>query len=224
MDRTIKQVIAVIASLIILLVSVWGSYLPMRKAEMFIASLQSLQTQPVSSLGDLEGRVSSPLDYPSPIGQEELVRNLANSVLGFVQNNQNPSSSQEMLNFLGSYYNPILVRGKGMSFSQDLYLAGAINEVAFVKTGAPEYLARAKQYYLQGNQVGPTRPQPLYGLFDVYRFENDATNTILTGQKILSLWPDDKNVGQGLAAFAAQAQAQVQTQTPKVKVVPSTKK
>lgn len=207
MQRITKQVIAGIVTLFVLFMAAYGSYLPMRKAEMFITALQGLQSNPVNSLGDLEGRVSPPLDAPSPIGQEELVRNLANSVLGFVQGNQNASSSAELLSFLHSYYDPILKRGKGMSFGQDLYLMGAINEIAFVRTGNSSYLALSKQYYEEANVLGPNRPQALYGLFDVYRFENDVAGTETTAQKILANWPTDQNVQQGLAAFEAQAKS-----------------
>jgi hypothetical protein len=207
MQRITKQVIAVVVTIFVLFMTVFGSYLPMRKAEMFISTLQSLQSQPVSSLGDLEARVSPPLNAPSPIGQEELVRNLANSILGFVQGNQDATTTKELLSFLHSYYDPILARGRGMSFGQDLYLMGAVNEIAFVKTGVPAYLALAKQYYLEGNTLGPNRPQALYGLFDVYRFANDVPDAESTAQKILANWPTDQNVKQGLAAFEAQASA-----------------
>ena len=204
MQSTTKQIIAAIVTAFVLFLAVYGSYLPMRKAEMFIGALQGMQTTPVTSLGDLESRVSPALDAPSPIGQEELVRNFANSVLGFVQNNTNPSSTMELMSFLNSYYGPILQRGKGMSFGQDMYLMGAINEVAFVKTGNPSYLGASKQYYQEGSALAPNRPQTLYGLFDVYRFANDVPDAVSTAQRILVNWPTDTNVQQGLAAFEAQ--------------------
>ena len=81
-DRTYKQLAAIILSIVILGVAYYGSYRPMRKAQGFISTLQSLQTNPATSLADLENRVSGPLNYSSPIGQEEIVRNLANSVSG----------------------------------------------------------------------------------------------------------------------------------------------
>ena len=88
--------------------------MPMRKAQMFIATLQGLQTQAgaATSLQDLESKLSVPLDYPSPIGQEELVRNMANSVLSFVQQGSNASSTAALISYLNSYYDPILA-GKG---------------------------------------------------------------------------------------------------------------
>jgi hypothetical protein len=201
MQRITKQVIAGIVTLFVLFMAVYGSYLPMRKAEMFITVLQSMQTKPLTSLGDLEGRVSPPLDAPSPIGQEELVRNLANSVLGFVQNNKDASTTAELMSFLHSYYDPILARGRGMSFGQDLYLMGATNEIAFVNVGDPAYLAASKQYYSEANMLGPNRPQALYGLFDVYRFGNDVPDVESTAQRILTDWPSDQTVRAGLAQF-----------------------
>jgi hypothetical protein len=207
MQRTTKQIIAAVVTILVLFVAVCGSYLPMRKAEMYIGALQSLQTQPVTSLQDLENRVSPALDAPSPIGQEELVRNFANSVLGFIQNNQDATNTMAILGFLHGYYDPILAPGKGMSFGQDLYLMGAIHEIAFVKTGNQQYLALSKQYYEEANTLGPNRPQALYGLFDVYRFMNDMPDAVSTAQKILTNWPTDQSIKQGLAAFEMQSQA-----------------
>jgi hypothetical protein len=44
-DRTYQRVTAVIIVAAILGIAIYGSYLPMRKAQMFIATLQGLQTQ-----------------------------------------------------------------------------------------------------------------------------------------------------------------------------------
>jgi len=166
-DRTYKGVIAVALVAVIFAVAVYGSYLPMRKAQIFIATLQDLQANHPSSLSDLEARIAVPLDYPSPIGQGELVRNTANSILSFIQNTQDATTTAGLLSFLGHYHDPIIVRGRGMSFGQDLYLEGAIHEVAFSATGNPAYLAQSIDYYQKGEALGPDRPQTLYGLFDV---------------------------------------------------------
>jgi hypothetical protein len=197
-DRTYQKVIAIIIVVAIFGIAIYGSYLPMRKAQMFISTLQSLQTSPATSLQDLETRLSVPLDYPSPIGQEELVRNMANSVLSFIQQGGDASSTADLISYLNSYYDPILDQGKGMSFGQDLYLEGAINEVAFAQTGDPTYLAAAQQWYAEGVALGPNRPQSLYGLFDVYRAAGDETDTIAIGTKILSNWPSDTQIQQAL--------------------------
>ena len=116
MTRTTKQVIAIVISILVLGVAAYGSYLPMRKAQIFIATLQGLQSSPVSSLNELQTRLAVPLDYPSPIGQEELVRNTANNILGFISQGADPTSTAVLVSFLANYYDPIIARGKGMSF------------------------------------------------------------------------------------------------------------
>ncbi len=200
-DRTYKITAAIIIVAVILGVATYGSYLPMRKAQMFIATLQNLQSSPATSLQDLESRLSVPLDYPSPIGQEELVRNMANSVLAFAQQGPDPSSTAQLIGFMNKYYDPILNAGKGMSFGQDLYLEGAINEIAFAETGSQNYLAAAKQWYGEAVQLGPNRPQALYGLFDVYRASGDTTGTIAIGERILANWPGDAQIRQAMAQY-----------------------
>lgn len=206
MNKATKKIIALAISVAVLSIAYYGSYLPLRKAQMFIDTLKGFQVQPASSLEDLEARLSVPLDYPSPIGQEELVRNTANSVLSFVQRAPDATSTAILINFLTTYYDPILSRGKGMSFGQDLYLMGAINEVAFVNTKVVAFLAAAQAYYEEAEALGPERPQPLYGLFDVYRTEGNVSSTARVANKILSLWPADTKMRESFQTFLAGAQ------------------
>ena len=213
MHPTAKKTIAIALSAGLVSIAYYGSYLPLRKAQMFIATLQSLQTNQTRSLTDLEQRLSIPLDYPSPIGQEELVRNTANSVLNFVQQSQNATTTDDLVGFLMEYYDPILARGRGMSFGQDLYLVGAVNEIAFAHTGQPQFLIAAQHYYEEGAALGPDRPQPLYGLFDVYRAEGNVASTTAIAQRIMTNWPTDTNVPGALAQFLASAKAHAITVT-----------
>jgi len=205
-DRTYQKVVAIILVAVIFGVAIYGSYLPLRKAQIFIATLQGLQTQQgaATSLQDLENKLSVPLDYPSPIGQEELVRNMANSVLSFIQQGGDATSTADLIGYLNSYYDPILNTGKGMSFGQDLYLEGAINEIAFAGTGNPAYLVQAEKWYGEGVADGPNRPQSLYGLFDVYRAEGNASGTIMIGDKILQDWPSDTRIQAALQEFETE--------------------
>lgn len=206
-DRTYQRVAAIIIVAAIFGIAIWGSYMPMRKAQMFITTLQALQTPQgqATSLTDLENKLSVPLNYPSPIGQEELVRNMANSVLSFVQQGGNATDTAALIGYLNSYYDPILNAGKGMSFGQDLYLEGAINEIAFAQTGNPTYLAAAQKWYSEGVALGPNRPQSLYGLFDVYRAENNVSGTLAVGTTILKNWPTDTRVQQAMSLFQIMA-------------------
>ncbi len=201
MDRTVKGTIVIIVSAAILAIAAYGTYLPLAKSQVFIATLQSFQTQPPSSLRDLEARLGAPLDYPSPIGQEELVRNTANSILGFLQRGPDATTTAALVGFLNTYYDPIIVRGRGMSFGQDVYLEGAVNEIAFAQTGNLAYAQDSIKYYSLGHELGPDRPQVLYGLFDMYRAIGDVANTKMIASEILANWPSDTRVAQSLAQF-----------------------
>lgn len=215
MNPTSKKIIAVALALAILAIAYYGSYRPLRKAQMFIATLQGMQTTAPTSLNDLETRLSTPLDYSAPIGQEELVRNTANSVLNFVQQSPNATSTDALVSFMMGYYDPILAQGRGMSFGQDLYLVGAVNEIAFARTGQANFLNAAQQYYEEGNALGPNRPQPLYGLFDVYRTEGNIASTTAIANKIISNWPSDQSIKQALAQFLVSVQTHAAATTTK---------
>lgn len=199
MDPVVKKSISIIAAVFILVVMYIGSYLPYTKSSLYISTLQQISS--VHSLSEFEARLSQPLDFWSPIGQEELVRNTANVAVNVVSGSTDASITKEVVRYITSYFQPILDYGKGMSFDQNLYILGALNEVAFQKTGDASYLQAAQGYFERGEQMSPNRPQFLYGLFDVYRFENNTAATKATGGKILSLWPDDQNVKAVLASL-----------------------
>ena len=205
MKQTIKELIAVLSVFFLLIVAWYGSYLPMRKAQIYIGTLKNMQTNPVTSLADLENRISVPLNYPSPVGQEELVRNMASSVLGFVQQINDATSTADLINFLEKYFDPLIATGKGMSFSQDVYLMGIINEIAYTKTGNTQYLSDAQKYYTKAVEIGPNRPQGLYGLFDVYNIEKNIPAAKAIGEKILHNWPTDKNIAMTMSLLSSIA-------------------
>ncbi|MEK9180169.1 MAG: hypothetical protein AAB897_02045 [Patescibacteria group bacterium] len=196
LQKVIFLVIAVLAAWLIY----YGSYLPMRKSQVFIDAMRSARAE-ASSFQDLAARLSVPLDAPSPVGQEELVRNTANIMLNLVSSNSDPALIAAVMAFIEERYEPIITRETGTSFGQNVYIMGAINEVAFIKTQDTKYYERSKFYFEKALELGPKRPQPLYGLFDVYRIGGDVENAKRIASQILSQWPDDAKVQAGLAEF-----------------------
>ena len=194
MSKTFKQLIAVISSGFLLFLVYYGSYLPLRKSQIFIDALRNVKS--IRSPQDLASLLTPPLEAPSPIGQEELVRNASNLILDFVRQGANGEFLSQSLDFLEKYYTPIINRGRGMSFEQNLYLLGTLNEYAFIQTKNPKNFVTAKIYYLKGLELGPKRPQFLYGLFDLYRFEKNISELNKIKDQILSQWPDDKRTQQ----------------------------
>lgn len=189
MNDDLKKVIAVSASILIMLVGYYGSYLPMRKSVLFIASMQ--KTSNLKTIDDFEKNLSVALDAPSPIGQEELVRSMSNTIANSIQGVSDPKGIDELVRYVESYFGPIIARGKGMSFGQDMYVLGMLNEFAFIKTKEPKYLAASEKYFKRELILGPKRPQGLYGLVDIYRMEGNVDGFKTIVGQILSQWPND---------------------------------
>ncbi len=199
MGRPAKITLATVATLVILGIAFYGSFLPMRKSQVLIHTLQTLRTS--QSLEEFKNNLAIPLNFPSPIGQEEAVRNAANVILGVVQQTDQPEAIADLMNFIESYYKPIVERGVGMSFEQNMYLLGALNELAFVKTKDVKFLSAAHNYFEKGLRLGPKRPQFLYGMFDIYRIEGNVEGAKAIAAQILAQWPDDQRVKSGLEEF-----------------------
>lgn len=206
MNPVLKKTIGSLAAIFILSVAYYGNYLPLHKSQIFINSLRN-DLRSINSEADFEHKLSVPLDLPSPIGQEELVRNSSNLVLNLIQSNNDPVLIGRLIDYLDGYYNPIIARDRGMSFEQNLYVLGAINETAFVKTKDVKYLEAAQKYYSHGIALGPNRPQFLYGMFDIYRMEGNIDGVKTVAERILSQWPTDDRTRAALADFLAQAAA-----------------
>jgi hypothetical protein len=203
----VKKVVAVFAAAGLMGVAYYGSYLPMRKSQGFISALRRLGE--VKNIEEFRNNFDAPLQIPSPIGHEELVRNVGSVVANIVSSNpQSPETIAAAISYLDGYYQPIIQGGRGMSFTQNLYLLGNLNQAAFLRTGNSAYLLAAEQYYLLGHEASPKRPQFLYGLFDVYRIKRDVDGARAITDKILSIWPDDDRVRKSLIEFEEQIKNQ----------------
>lgn len=199
MNESHSKIFGIVAVGFLIFTAYYGSYLPMRKSQIFIGSLRSIQS--AGSLDEMKKIVSASFDLRSPIGQEELVRNFTNIALDLTNKNSDPAIISQIINFVDGYYGPIIERGKGMSFGQDLYLLGALNEVAFLKTKDQSYFVKSKFYFEKAHELGPERPQPLYGLLDIYRIEGNVQKVQETAGQILSQWPSDERTKAALDDF-----------------------
>lgn len=203
MNQNLKIFITLILIIATILVAYYGSYLPFSKSRAFISSMRTLgQT---ASLDSFKKTFSFPLDIPSPVGQEELVRQLGNISLNVVQQNNNPKAIEDLVSYLESYYRPIVERNKGMSFSQDLYVLGSVNELAFLKTSNKAFFDASKKYFERAVEYGPKRPQALYGIFDIYRLEGNVNGAKAVADQILSQWPNDDKTRSIITEFLKKA-------------------
>lgn len=199
MGKPAKITLATVAALVILTIGVYGNFLPMRKSQILIGTLRDLRDS--ESVQDFKDNLAIPLNFPSPIGQEEAVRNVANVILGIIQQTKDPQVVADFIAFIEDHYKPIISRGVGMSFEQNLYLLGILNEMALVKTKDTKFLGAAHNYFEQGLRLGPKRPQFLYGMFDIYRIEGNVDGAKAIANQILAQWPTDEKVKSGLEEF-----------------------
>jgi hypothetical protein len=194
MDRSdLKKLAAYAAVLAIMFVAYYGNFLPLRKSQSFIYLNRTLGT--VRSWEQLQAIASESLDKNSPVGQEEIVRSFTNMLLAVIRSNgQNPGLTAAVMEYVHRYYDPIINRGRGMSFQQNLYVLGLMNQIAYAQTKDVAYLDEAERYFVMAVNLAPKRPQSLYGLLDVYRMKQDRKKMEEIGNRILSLWPEDQNV------------------------------
>lgn len=201
MQPLIRKTIGLIIAVTLLLLAYLGSFLPMRKSAAFIRGLRTVEAAAAAGeiTPDLFERIMfQPLIAPSPIGQEELVRQATGMVLDVIQQSGGPEGVERLINFAESFYTPIIERGRGTSFSQSLYVLGLMHQTAAVKTRDGRYLAVAQAYFEEGLRRGPDRPQFLYGLLDLYRMTGDFDRAREAGERILALWPSDERVRKAL--------------------------
>ncbi|MEY4731267.1 MAG: hypothetical protein RL681_213 [Candidatus Parcubacteria bacterium] len=199
MSNAVKRLIALAASVAIIGVAYYGSYLPMKKSQAFIEGMRKLAS--VGTIGEFKDLFSAILAIPSPIGQEELVRHLTSSVTPFLSNEKNADVVPTVVEYVENNYRSIMDRGTGMSFTQNIFVLATMYQTAFVRTGDVRYLEAAKENYIRGLALAPNRPQFLYGLFDVYRMIGDKESLLGIKATIMKNWPDDDRVGPATDDF-----------------------
>jgi hypothetical protein len=192
MSPTVKQFLALGGSFLIFVVAWYGNYLPLHKSQDFIEATRNIAN--ARSLDQFTKTMDVPLTDMSPIGQEELVRNMASVVTNVLRSPSGKDArlTAAVMDYMTKYFDPIIRRGRGMSFEQDVYVMGLANQISFLQTQDPKYYQAALEYYLLGNRLGPARPQTLYGLFDIYRLGNQPDKAIEVANRILTLWPGDQ--------------------------------
>jgi hypothetical protein len=205
-NANIKAGIAIALSALIAVAGFYGNYLPFRKSQLYIQSTR--EAQGAKTLVDFEKAMSLSLDAASPIGQNELVRNVAGMILSIIGGAEgNTPLVDASLKYITDYYAPIIERDRGLSFEQDLYILGLLHQKAFVITRNVSYLESAIAYYEKGYARGPKRPQSLYGLFDVYRMTGNVAQVDRVASQILEQWPNDDAIRNAYEKFKAQGKA-----------------
>jgi len=194
MSQTFKKLISTIIVFIALGMAYFGAYLPLRKGQLIIEAMRSLGS--VKTVQDLENVLSEPLDFYSPVGQDESVRQVSAVISGILskQKTMPQDVAVVLINFVVGYFDPIISSGHGGNFSQDFLTLGQIYQTAGMNYNSDVYLNKAVEYYKRGLDYSPNRPQFLYNLLNIYIAQNDLKSAKEIGDIILKNWPQDEKI------------------------------
>ncbi|GEM_PF-301923 len=198
LDPLIKKSLVIFGSAAMIVFIYFSAYLPYMKSQKLIDALGGIQGG--ASLQSYEKAFSSALDFYSPVGQEESVRQLGNSTFSILSSQKNlpRDISEELLDFNLKYFNPIIEDSRGGNASQNILVLGQTYHVLALGYNDVNYLDTAISYYKKGLDRSPRRPQFLYSLLEAYQAKKDYPSAIKIGDEIVKYWPADTQVKQGI--------------------------
>ncbi len=191
MNKTSRQIIAIIITGAVAIAVYFGAYLPLRKSQMHIDAVLSVQSGKVNTLKDFNNLFDPVLDFYSPVGQDEITQ----YYLGILANIINQQSDKTVIDILArqaeSRMAPILEKSKGFSFNQNLYTLGSIYKIVAIKFKDEGYYQKSVNIFQKGLEYSPNRLIFLRGLFDLYTAHgyNDKAREI--GETILKYYPNE---------------------------------
>lgn len=180
--------IAVPVGVILAILSIiFGGIMPIQKSSLYISGLQ--QVPGMRSTEEFRETFGKALNYPSPIGQEEVVKYLESDILGIISQNNNEAVDRDLVNFI----EPHVFKDN----TRHLIAMGEMYGTIWSRFHKEDDYKKALDYYLKGYAIAPKLPPLLYSMFNLYRAHGDATNMNKIGQQILGYW-DDPSVKSAL--------------------------
>lgn len=187
------KIIAVLLLIVICAGWYYGTYLPFRKSQLLILSIQGAGA--AQSLLDFKDAFSASLDFFSPVGQSESVKHMTNTVFNIVSQLNIPAEGlTDLIGFAEKYSLPILQSKQGDGLTQQFYVLGDLYRAAGFKYHNQEYLKKAEETYKEGLALSPKRPQFLYGLLQIYLEEKNIEKANEIMKKIVEYWPNDPEI------------------------------
>jgi hypothetical protein len=127
----------------------YGTYLPTRKAIAVNRGLAAVSL--ISSVDQFRELFSSALEQPAPYGQDEALKIIGSVVIDILQKQPSPDVARALADTLDRWYQPVVNRGKGNGFAQNIFILGRVHELA----GNND---QASTYYRLGTERWPRRP------------------------------------------------------------------
>jgi hypothetical protein len=177
----------IFASLIIVVASfflIWGAVLPWNMAGGYIDALRSAKQDKIS-LDRFVNLFSNVLNYPSPVGKEEVVKFLSGDLKGMVAN-QEESVARALVTFIDPHL-----------FNDDvrhLLTRAEINYTLWKRFNKQEDFIKTAEAYQGAGKIGIFLPQPLYGLYSLFAESGQKDLASRAGKEILRLWPTETRI------------------------------
>ncbi len=195
LEKIIKTIAAPLGIILAVLALIYGSFLPFRKAQLFIQAMHN--SYQARSVADYERIFNTALNFSSPVGQAENIRFLENQIGGVIAQKPPQAIADALVSYADSISRANAPGRYGLNYTQELMTLANIHEVNFRNYRSEKDYNAALALYEKGLALSPKRPQFLYGLYQLYMDAGKTADAKTVGEKIISLWPSDKN----MAAF-----------------------
>jgi len=200
MDKTVKKIITIFATIAILVIMYLGSYLPLLKSQLYVKILVLLETNKIHSVKEFLDLVNPALAFYSPIGQDEVVSYYTGGVLASVISQQNnPQVVEGLVKETEKWMEPIIKSQKGFSVSQNLFNFAQIYLIAAPKIKSVAFLQKSIDLFKEGLKNSPNRYIFLEGLFNAYQIEGNKEGMKEVGNTILKYWPDKEEIKKAIS-------------------------
>ncbi len=220
METLFKSFVAPILVIAAILALYFGAYAPYEKASLFISALQ--QSSQATSLQEFENDFNAAIQFYSPVGEQEVERYAGDQIVNVLgQKGVSPQLSQALADYMGQITHVDKPTARGLDFTQEVLLVANAYQLAWVTTRAPNDLVLSEQYYKQGLELSPARPQLLYGLLQLYANAGMAEQALQVAEKVHEYWPTDTQVAALIPelqkAASSTPQIILSTSTPPLK-------
>lgn len=178
--QTIIYISVPVGIILAVLSIIFGGIMPIQKSSLYISGLE--QVPNMHSTQEFKDTFKPALDYPSPIGQEEVAKYLESDILGIISNNANEAVDRDLVTFIEPY--------AMQDNTRHLIAMGEMYGTLWSKFHKESDYQTSVSYYMKAYAIGPKLPPVLYSLLSLYRAHGDAANFEKTGQEILGYWDD----------------------------------
>lgn len=189
-----KQSIIVILIVFALFLIYFGAYLPFARGRAYVTALRAAQS--INSLNEFKALFDRPLNFYSPVGDEEVAKFLSIDILKTITQ----ARPEELNRALVEYIEPYMLKNN----VRHLIILGQMYSVLWREYGHNEDYLKSEAYQRQAFEIGPNLPPVLYGLLDIYQASGDDVKLKEIVSDIVKYWPEDEGVQKVLQRINSQ--------------------